>query len=193
MSRGREAIGRDIPIKIDFNGFYEPKSAIRLINAMEAHGVQWIEQPALYWDIEGLARVRNAVGVTVVVDESVDDTHDLLRVIQAGAADAVHIKPTIKGGLTTARKLLWLAEAAGVQIVPGTSAPSGVGIAVAQAFIAICPKLSGGSHGSPSDILVEDIVEDPVPAGATYIEISDRPGLGIELNEEVIARHRVDS
>ena len=189
----REAIGRDIPIKIDFNGFYEPKTAIRLINAMEAHGVQWIEQPALYWDIEGLARVRNAVGVTVVVDESVDDTHDLLRVIQAGAADAVHIKPTIKGGLTTARKLLWLAEAAGVQIVPGTSAPSGVGIAVAQAFIAICPKLSGGSHGSPSDILVEDIVEDQVPAGATYIEISDRPGLGIELNEEVIARHRVDS
>jgi len=187
----REAIGRDIPIKIDFNGFYEPKEAIRLISAMEAYGVQWIEQPAKYWDIEGLARVRNAVGVTIVVDEPVEDHRDLMRIIQARAADAVHIKPTIKGGLTTARKLLAVAEAAGVGIVPGTSAPSGVGMAAAHAFIAICPQLSGGAHGSPSDILVEDIVADPIPAGSTWIEISDRPGLGVELNEEVVARYRV--
>jgi len=188
----REAIGGDIPIKIDFNGFYDPKTAIRLIREMEKYGVQWIEQPAKYWDLDGLARVRNAVGVTVVADEPVDDEHDLMRVIQAGAADAVHIKPTIKGGLTTARKLLWVAEAAGMQIVPGTSAPTGVGMAAAHAFIAICPHLSGGAHGSPSDILVEDIVEEPIPAGSTYLEISDRPGLGIELNQEVVKRYRAN-
>ena len=63
-------------------------------------------------------------------------------------------------------------------------------VAAAHAFIAICPHLSGGAHGSPSDILVEDIVEEPVPAGATYIKISDRPGLGIELNETVVDRYR---
>jgi muconate cycloisomerase len=126
----------------------------------------------------------------LVADEPVDNEHDMMRLIRAGAADAVHIKPTIKGGLTTARKLLWIAEAAGMQIVPGTSAPTGVGMAAAHAFIAICPHLSGGAHGSPSDILVEDIVEEPVPAGATYIKISDRPGLGIELNETVIDRYR---
>lgn len=187
----REAIGTEIPIKIDFNGFYETKTAIRLIREMETYGVQWIEQPAKYWDLDGLARVRNAVGVTIVADEPVDDEYDLMRLIAAGAADAVHIKPTIKGGLTTARKLLVIAEAAGMQIVPGTSAPSGVGMAAAHAFIAICPNLSGGAHGSPSDILVEDIVKDPIPAGSTYLTISDRPGLGIELNEEVVERYRV--
>jgi L-alanine-DL-glutamate epimerase-like enolase superfamily enzyme len=186
----REAIGQDVALKIDFNGFYDTKTAIRIIRAMEPFGVQWIEQPAKYWDLEGLAEVRRSVGVTVVADEPVDDEHDLMRLIRAGAADAIHIKPTIKGGLTTARKLLWLAEAAGLQIVPGTSAPSGVGMAAAQAFIAICPRLSGGAHGSPSDILVEDIVMDPIPAGSTYLTIPDRPGLGIELNEEVVERHR---
>jgi L-alanine-DL-glutamate epimerase-like enolase superfamily enzyme len=82
--------------------------------------------------------------------------------------------------------------AADIQIVPGTSAPTGVGMAAAHAFIAICPHLSGGAHGSPSDILVEDIVAEPIPAGSTYLEISDRAGLGIELNEEVVNRYRVD-
>ena len=188
----REAIGGEIPIKIDFNGFYDIKTAIKLIREMETYGVQWIEQPAKYWDLEGLARVRDAVSVTIVADEPINDEYDLMRVIRANAADAVHIKPTIKGGLTTARKMLIIAEASAMQIVPGTSAPTGVGMAAAHAFIAICPNLSGGAHGSPSDILVEDIVQDPIPAGSTYLEISDRPGLGIELNEEVVGRYRAD-
>ena len=60
-------------------------------------------------------------------------------------------------------------------------------MAAAHAFIAICPNLSGGAHGSPSDILVEDIVEDPIPPNSTYVRISDKPGLGIALNEAVVA------
>ena len=99
---------------------------------MEPLGVQWIEQPAKYWDLEGLAMVRNAVSTTIVADEPVDDAHDMMRVIRAGAADAVHIKPTVKGGLTMARRILSVAEAAGVSIVPGTSAPTGVGMAAAR-------------------------------------------------------------
>ena len=187
----REAIGSEIPIKIDFNGFYETKTAIRIIREMEPFGVQWIEQPAKYWDLDGLARVRNAVNTTIIADEPVDDHHDMMRVIWAKAADAVHIKPTVKGGLTMARKIVAVAEAAGVAIIPGTSAPTGIGMAAAQAFVAICPELSGGAHGSPSDILVEDIVTEPIPAGSTYIRIGNRPGLGIELDEKVVAKHRV--
>lgn len=187
----REAIGKDVPIKIDFNGYYDTKTAIRLIRAMEPLGVQWIEQPAKYWDLEGLAMVRNAVTTTIVVDESVESPQDMMRVIRAGAADAIHIKPTIKGGLTTARKIAAVAEAGGVMIVPGTSAPTGVGMAAAQAFIATCADLSGGTHGSPSDTLVEDIVKNPIPADATIVHVPTGPGLGIELDEKVVAKYRV--
>lgn len=187
----REAVGRDIPIKIDFNAFYEPKTAITLIREMEKIGIQWIEQPAKYWDLEGLAMIRNAVATTIVVDESVESPHDLMRVIRYNAADAVHIKPTTKGGLTMCRKLAAVAEAAGVAIVPGTSAPTGVGMAAAQAFIATCPHLSGGAHGSPSDTLVDDVVLRPIPADSTYVTIPREPGLGIELDEKVIEKHRV--
>lgn len=187
----REAIGKDIPIKIDFNGFYEPKAAIVIIREMEKFGINWIEQPAKYWDLEGLAMIRNAVTTTIVVDESVESPHDLMRVIRYNAADAVHIKPTTKGGLTIARKLAAVAEAAGMAVVPGTSAPTGIGMAAAQAFIATCPHLSGGAHGSPLDTLVDDVVLNPIPQDSTYVTISSAPGLGIELNEPIVSKYRV--
>ncbi|MBI4190503.1 MAG: mandelate racemase/muconate lactonizing enzyme family protein [Betaproteobacteria bacterium] len=186
----RKAIGRDVPIKIDFNGFYDTKTAIRLIREMERLGVQWIEQPVKAWDLEGLAMIRNAAATTIVVDESIESPQDMMRVVRHGAADAVHIKPTIKGGFTTAKKIAAIAEAAGVAIVPGTSAPSGVGMAAAQAFIASCPVLSGGAHGSPLDILVEDIVTEPIPADSTMVRVRTEPGLGIELNERAVAKYR---
>lgn len=188
----RERIGKEIPIKIDFNGFYEPKKAIVIIREMEKYGINWIEQPAKYWDLEGLAMIRAAVTTTIVVDESVESPHDLMRVIRYNAADAVHVKPTTKGGLTMTRKLAAIAEAAGIAIVPGTSAPTGIGMAAAQAFIATCPNLSGGAHGSPLDTLVEDVIENPIPADSTYVSIPSLPGLGITLNEAVIAKYRVD-
>jgi L-alanine-DL-glutamate epimerase-like enolase superfamily enzyme len=104
----------------------------------------------------------------------------------------VHIKPTIKGGLTRAREIAAVAAAAGIAIVPGTSAPTGVGMAAAQAFIAACPHLSGGTHGSPSDVLVEDIVTRPIPPDSTIVHISDAPGLGIELDEKIVRKYRTD-
>jgi L-alanine-DL-glutamate epimerase-like enolase superfamily enzyme len=83
-------------------------------------------------------------------------------------------------------------EAAGIEIIPGTSAPSGLGMAVAQAFIASTRRISRGIHGSPLDILVEDVVDNPIPPGATRIKLSDKPGLGVSLNEKVITKYRVD-
>lgn len=192
LVRVREAVGKEIPIKIDFNGYYDPKTAIRLIHEMERVGVQWIEQPAKYWDLEALATVRNATTVNIVVDEPVETPQDMMKVIRANAADSVHIKPSTKGGLTMARAIASVAQAAGIAIVPGTSAPTGVGMAAAQAFIATCPHLSGGAHGSPSDVLVEDIVADPIPPDSTEVKIPDGPGLGITLNENVVNKYRVD-
>lgn len=188
----REAIGKEMPIKIDFNGYYTAKTAVFVIREMERFGVQWVEQPVKYWDIDGLAMVRNSVNVKVVVDETVETPQDLIKVIHKRAADAVHIKPTIKGGLSTGKKIAAIAEAAGLEIVPGTSAPTGLGMAAAQAFLASARRTSGGMHGSPLDILVDDIVINPIPPNSTRVKISNNPGIGVELNEEIITKYRID-
>jgi L-alanine-DL-glutamate epimerase-like enolase superfamily enzyme len=68
-----------------------------------------------------------------------------------------------------------------------------VGMAAAQAFIASCPVLSGGAHGSPLDILVEDIVTEPIPNDSTTVHVRTQAGLGIELNEGVVDKYRAPS
>jgi len=115
-----------------------------------------------------------------------------MRVIHYRAADGVHIKPTIKGGLSTAKKLRAIAEAAGLVIIPGTSAPTGLGMGVAQAFLASTRYIYPGMHGAPLDTLVEDIVIDPIAPKSTRIKISHKPGLGVELNQNIVNKYRVD-
>ena len=68
-----------------------------------------------------------------------------------------------------------------------------VGMAAAQAFIASCPVLSGGAHGSPLDIMVEDTVTDPIPRDSTVVHVRTGAGLGIELDEAVIDRYRAST
>jgi L-alanine-DL-glutamate epimerase-like enolase superfamily enzyme len=129
----RQAIGPDVPIKIDVNRGYDVRTAVRVITAMETYGIELVEQPIAAWDLDGLARVRHAIRTPLIVDESVSTLHDLMAVIRHGAADGVHIKPTVKGGLTTGRRMAALAEAAGLLIVPGTNVATGVGMGAVHA------------------------------------------------------------
>jgi L-Ala-D/L-Glu epimerase len=189
----RRAIGPDPRIKIDVNRGYDVRTAIRVITAMEEFGIDLVEQPIAAWDLDGLAMVRRAIRTPLVVDESVSSVHDLMAVIRHGAADGVHIKPTVKGGLTSARRLAALAEAAGLLIVPGTNVPTGVGMGAVHAFLAATRHVHRGIHGSPLDALADDVVRAPIPPDTTWVEIGDRPGLGFELDEAKVARYRVTS
>jgi L-Ala-D/L-Glu epimerase len=187
----REAIGDRATIKVDFNKGSDAKTAIRVIKAMEPFGIEWVEQPVDAWDLDGLRRVREAIDTPLIVDEAVNTAHDMLQVVRLGAADAVHIKPTIKGGLTGARRIATIAEAAGLFIIPGTLVPSGVGASASQTFLASWRTIHRGMHGSPLDLLAEDIVKNPFPARSHHIRVSDRPGMGFELDEAQVERFRI--
>jgi L-alanine-DL-glutamate epimerase-like enolase superfamily enzyme len=187
----RKAVGDEIRIKVDFNRGYDARTAVRAITAMEEFGIQMVEQPTVAWDLEGLAMIRRSIRTPLIVDETVNTTHDLLAVIRHGAADGVHIKPTIKGGLTGGKRLAALAEAAGMLIVPGTNLPTGVGMGAVHAFLASTREVHRGVHGSPLDAFMDDIVVEPIPPGKTWIEIRDGPGLGFALDERKVAQYRV--
>ncbi len=189
----RKAVGDEVRIKVDVNRGYDVRTAIRVITAMEEFGIQMVEQPIAHWDLEGLAMVRRSIRTPLIVDESVSTPHDLMAVIRHGAADGVHIKPTVKGGLTGGRRLAALAEAAGLLIVPGTNIPTGVGMGAVHTFLATTREVHRGIHGSPLDALAGDIVVSPIPPDTTWVEIGDGPGLGFVLDEEKVERYRVRS
>ncbi len=186
----RETVGPKPSIKLDFNKGYDTHTAISIIQEMEQYSVQWVEQPVDYWNIEGMARIRAAIKTPLVADECVNTAHDMFVVAKMGAADAVHIKPAVKGGLTEAKKIEAVASAAGLFIIPGTMVPTGVGMGAVHTFLASCRFVHRGVHGSPLDLLADDIVKDPIPSGSPSIRISDKPGLGFVLDEDKVARYR---
>lgn len=187
----REAVGKTPSIKLDFNKGYDTHTAIAIIREMEQFGVQWVEQPVDYWNIEGMVRIRSAIKTPLIADECVNTAHEMFIVAKMGAADAIHIKPAVKGGLTEAKKIEAIASAAGMFIIPGTMVPTGVGMGAVHTFLASSRFVHRGVHGSPMDLLADDIVKDPIPRGSPTIRISDKPGLGFELDEAKIAKYRM--
>ena len=105
----------------------------------------------------------------------------------------MHIKPTLKGGLTGGKRLAAIAEAAGMLIIPGTNVPTGVGMGAVHAFVASLRTVHRGIHGSPLDALADDVVTRPIPPDTTWVEIGDGPGLGFELDRAKVERYRVNA
>jgi L-alanine-DL-glutamate epimerase-like enolase superfamily enzyme len=189
----RAAIGPKPSVKIDMTEGYTVKTAIRAIRALEPFGVQWIEQPVHHSLLDGLKHVRQSVTTPIVVDESATTLEDLLAVIQAGAADGVHIKVPVVGGLTIARKMLALAEAAHLAALPGSDTATGVGLAATLHFAASSQLFVRGIHGSPLARAVDDIVTNPVPEDTTVLRVSNEPGLGVDVDEDKLAKYSVQS
>jgi len=191
LRKVREAIGPEPSLKIDMTEGYGVKEAIRAIRALEPYGVQWIEQPVHHALLAGLRDVRRAVTTPIVVDESATSLEALLAVVNAEAADGVHIKLPVIGGFTVARKMLAIAEAAHLYALPGSDTASGVGVAATMHFATSWPGFARGIHGSPLARAVDDIVLDPVPESAVRLAVPDAPGLGVELDEAKIRRYAI--
>ncbi|MGZ8196869.1 MAG: mandelate racemase/muconate lactonizing enzyme family protein, partial [Burkholderiales bacterium] len=83
----RDAVGPDYPLEIDVNGAYNVEVAIPTLRKMERYGIEAIEQPVPWWDLQGMKEVRIALDTPVTADESAWTPQDVVNIARAGAAD----------------------------------------------------------------------------------------------------------
>jgi len=119
VKAGREASGPGIPLMIDTNCPWTVREAIEMSRAFQPFDPLWVEEPV--WppeDVKGLAEVRRATGMSIAAGENVGNVADFKRLFEAGAV--TYAQPSIikVGGVTEMRKVLALAEAFGVEVVP---------------------------------------------------------------------------
>ena len=117
----RQAVGRDIRLRIDANQAWNAKQAVRILNQMQEKGldIEFVEQPVPAADLEGMQYVTRHADVPVLADESVFSPADALRIMQTGAADLVNIKLMKCGGITNALRIAAAAEVYGVECMIG--------------------------------------------------------------------------
>jgi len=176
----RDAVGPDIAIRLDANQGWTREEAVQVIRALEVAdlGVEFVEQPVVADDVEGLAWVRERVGLAVMADESCYGPYDLERIIRLGAADLVNVKLAKCGSLSVGRDMLRRAHDVGLRTIVGSMMESHVGLGAAAALVAAEPTTE-----------VSDLdaawwsVASPVVGGIAYsgneIRVPMADGLGI--------------
>ena len=115
----REAVGDDMPLRIDANQGWDPVTAIRTLKALEPYHIEHCEEPVKHWNNRDMAKVRENSPISIMADESLFNHHDAFRLASMGACDYFNVKLSKSGGICNALKICHVAEAAGVKCQVG--------------------------------------------------------------------------
>lgn len=177
----RDAVGMEIPLRLDANQGWDVDEAITTLKALAPFNIQHCEEPLPRWDFMRLPEIRVQSPIPIMSDETCCDPHDVQRLIDLKACDLINIKLGKSGGIFKALKMIRLAEAAGMPIQIGAFLESRIAM-TAFAHLALC-----------SDRIVYFDFDtalmfshDPVEGGIQYkeqgvIEVPDTPGIGAKL------------
>jgi muconate cycloisomerase len=159
-------------------------------------GLQLFEQPVPADDIAGMARVRreaNAVGVSIMADESLLDHASLIDIIRADAADMVKVKVMKQGGFLNTRRMIATAEAAGMRCVVGHGFGLGVNTMAEIMLAATSINVIDGLECVGPLKTADDIVTHKLDLNSGSLALPAGPGLGVTLDESKIARYRFEA
>src|SRR5882757_6582601 len=196
----RKALGEDVRLMMDVNGMWNYDQALRALRRLESANLELIEQPLPYWDIEGMARLRQKVATPVFADEAARDLHHIKQIIDLQAADGLFIKTQKAGGLLKSQRWLTLARLSGMAVMCGCMPGSGLEAAPTAHLLVADDWASRFVQENCGPLSVHDVFEldgelkgEVALNGPRYAKgkmyAPEGPGLGIELNEQFIAEH----
>lgn len=195
----RKAVGPDVPIAIDMAGVYRPAESLRLIEEMAPNGVNFAEDPTAPHDVDGMVAMRTKTNVPLVADLSARSVTEVHRLIKQGAADSFHCLLSKVGGLRRAVKYTTLVEAADLDyqictLGTGIEHAAGTHFAVSRTkrevrFDENCLVLYLHGETETRDITTDVTREVNGRIEKGYLYPPKGPGLGIELNEDMMSRY----
>lgn len=181
----REAVGDRADILFGTHGQMTTSSAIRLARRLEPYDPLWFEEPCPPDQMEGIGKVAAATSIPVSTGERLTTKIEFHQALKAGVSI---LQPDIgrSGGIWETKKIAILAEAFNAQIAPHIYCGPVAHAAAAHLAFA-----------TPNFLILESILTDfhaavvrkPLAWEAGYMPAPTEPGLGLELNDEVIAAH----
>jgi 2-dehydro-3-deoxyphosphogalactonate aldolase len=188
VARLREAVGDRCDLLLGTHGQLTPAGAVRLARRLERFDLLWFEEPVPPDNPEEMAVVARASSIPIATGERLTTKHEFARVLRTGAAAILQPNLGRVGGLLEAKKIAGMAEAYYAQVAPHLYCGPVVGAANIQ--LATC---------SPNFLVLEgigrwdgfhaEILRRPITWEDGYVIPPTEPGLGVELDEEVAARH----
>ncbi|MCC6391805.1 MAG: hypothetical protein IT167_14490 [Bryobacterales bacterium] len=181
----------DLPFRLDANGAWRSaEEALQAIHAFtEVARVEWVEQPVPR-NLDLLRRVREESPVPVMADESCRSLRDAFDLAAARAADVFNIYVAEAGGPREAAAIFGFAGSLGIPCILGSQAEMGIGTAACAHLGVSLPDLPHAFETFGPLRYVKDIVAAPVRIEGGYLWPPEGPGLGVELDWDVISEYR---
>jgi D-galactarolactone cycloisomerase len=186
----RRAIGPDNDLMADASMKYHVTLARRIGNFLAEQTAFWLEEPFQPEDIDSYATLRGSIGVRIAAGENEFGLQGFRELIRAGAVDIVQPDASRCGGISEVWRTAKLAQAAGLAFAPHTWSDAVAVIANAHVVAAMPNGLTVeiDQTGNP---MIDELLVEPLRVREGMLRLSDRPGLGIELNRAVVERLRM--
>lgn len=191
----REVCGPEIPLTIDSNCGWTIQQARYCLQKLQDIRLLLAEQPIPAGDFAAMAELRRDFNVPIMADESVFTLQDAWQLSTHRSADIFSIYPGKHGGISATADIVAIARAAGLRCTIGSNLELGIGTAAMLHVAAAFPEVDTDSF--PADTIgpfyhEADLITEPLNLGPPAALVPNGPGLGVELDETLLKRWRVD-
>ncbi len=186
----RAAVGDDVDILVDVNGAYSVHQAMYIGSALEDLGVFHFEEPRPAQDLEGLARIADALTIPIASGEMIYTHHEYRDLITKGRVDIIQPDIVKVPGFTEFVRIEALASAFNVPITVHNTQPILSTVAHLH-FCAASAMTPYSQEYNIEPISIRDewpVLKEPLEVVEGCIAVPEGPGLGVELDEDVVRR-----
>ena len=194
----RDAIGPDVQLMVDANHCFNVPQAIAIGRELQKLDIFWFEEPISPEDLDGYVEVTAKLDMAIAGGENEFTKFGFRRILERRAMDIVQPDVCAAGGITECKKIAALAQASSIQCVPhawGTA----IGLSATMHYLASLPFTPPCLVPVPPMLEYEqtfnpfrdELSSADLTHKGGFVTVPNCPGLGIEINREVLERYKV--
>ena len=185
----REAVGPVVEILVEVHRRLAPMRAVRVARLMEPYRPFWYEEPVSVRDLGGLVEAKREIALPVVTGEEIYTKVEFQEVIARRAADILNPDVCNCGGILELREIAAMAEPSHIAVSPHNYNSTTVGLAATLQASAGMPNFLITEYFVNFEDVGRDIARTPFSVDRGFIALPTVAGLGIDLDEDALARH----
>lgn len=187
----REAVGWGVDLLIEVHGRLDVPDAVTIANQLAVYRPYWFEEPLPPGSLKALAEVRHRIPIPIAAGERFYEPERALEALTCGAVDYLQVDACHIGGLMDTKRVAAMADVFSKSIAPHN--PNGPVCNAMTLHIAASTPNFGMLETMANDVEWRlDVAHEDLDLVDGYMVIPDRPGLGIDIDEEAAASHPYD-
>lgn len=188
MEAARDAVGPEVDIFVECGERLSPRTAVRAAELLGPYRPGWFEEPVAFENPRAMAELQRQIPVPIATGERLLSRWEYRQLLAEGGCKVVQPDVMHAGGITEVRKIAALAEVCLLGVAPHN--PAGpISMLAAMHVMASIPNALVLEQMEKERQLRDSICTHPIPYSAGHFELTDRPGLGTELDLTALQDH----